>query len=68
MFTLGYIFFVTSLSATIIKDDFLLNDDIIGGANQETPMIAVDNFGNTIVVWTDFRDGNADIYCQRFDS
>lgn len=68
LFTLGYIFFVTSLSATIIKDDFLLNDDIIGGANQETPMIAVDNFGNTIVVWTDFRDGNADIYCQRFDS
>jgi len=52
----------------IIKDDFLLNDDTAGGARQQTPAIAINNAGRIITTWTDFRDGNADVYVQRIDS
>ncbi len=52
----------------IVKNDFLLNDDTTGGTRQQNPVIAVNNFGNIIIAWTDFRDGNADIYLQRMDT
>lgn len=52
----------------IIKDDFLLNDDTIGGTRQENPCITMTNSGTVVITWTCFRDGNADIYCQRFNS
>ncbi len=54
-------------SFNIIKDDFLLNDDANGGARQENPSLTISQSGNAIITWTDFRDGNADIYYQRFD-
>jgi hypothetical protein len=35
---------------------------------QQDPSIVSDGFGGAIVVWSDYRNGNADIYGQRIDS
>jgi hypothetical protein len=37
-------------------------------ADQKTPFICKDNVGGAIVCWQDLRNGNRDIYAQRFDS
>lgn len=51
----------------IIKDDWLVNDDTVGGCPQAEPSIAHTNT-NYIVVWTDYRNGYApDIYMGRFN-
>ncbi|MCX7785528.1 MAG: T9SS type A sorting domain-containing protein [candidate division WOR-3 bacterium] len=62
-----WVLFSPVISSQIIRDDFLLNDDNYGGCRQEEPAIAINNTGYTIITWTDFRDGNADIYVQRMD-
>ncbi len=36
--------------------------------DQYKPSIVPDGFGGAVVVWQDFRNGNADIYGQRIDS
>jgi hypothetical protein len=59
---------ISSSYTGIIKNDFLLNDDTIGGARQQNPAIAINNQVNVVIAWTDFRDGNADIYVQRMDT
>jgi hypothetical protein len=56
-----------AIRLNVIKDDFLLNGDTSGGARQENPSTTINSSGNVVITWTDFRDGNADIYCQRFD-
>jgi hypothetical protein len=43
-------------------------DSDSGTAFQYSPSVAVDEAGNAVVVWTDHRDGNADIYAQRMDA
>jgi hypothetical protein len=54
---------------SVLTDDFLVNDDTSGGtAFQTYPSIAMDGNGNFVVVWTDYRNMNDDIYCQRYDS
>ena len=55
------------LAQGIIKDDFLVNDDA-GSTDQNNPSIAVDVAGNFVIVWQDFRNGNGDIYFQRYSS
>jgi hypothetical protein len=62
------LFCVTQLSIAqgIIRDDFLVNDDV-GSADQFVPSIAMDGAGNFVIVWYDFRDGNWDIYFQRYN-
>ncbi|MEO0075274.1 MAG: T9SS type A sorting domain-containing protein [candidate division WOR-3 bacterium] len=52
----------------IIKNDFLLNDDTSGGTNQQNPALATNQQGSIVIGWTDYRDGNADIYVQRLDT
>jgi hypothetical protein len=59
-----------SLTAAIIKDDFLVNDDITGGCIHSGPRIAMNSSGRFAVVWIDQRNCNVggDIYGQLFDS
>lgn len=45
--------------------NFLINDD--GESyNQSSPSCSKDDEGNFVVVWSDYRNGNADIYAQLF--
>lgn len=50
-----------------IGSNFLVNDST-GGFNCYYPKVAADWKGNFVITWHDFRNGNADIYAQRFDS
>ena len=50
----------------IIKDDFLVNDDV-GSTDQFVPSISMDAAGNFVIVWYDFRNDNWDIYFQRYN-
>jgi len=47
--------------------NFRVNDDS-GSSYQYYPAIAVDGGGNFVVVWMDARNGNSDIYGQRYSS
>jgi hypothetical protein len=49
-------------------DDFLVNDDPIGANDQVVPAGAQDPAGNFIITWQDDRNGNYDIYAQRYNS
>ena len=48
-------------------DDFLVNDDS-GSSNQLYPTIAVDSSCNFTISWEDSRNGNRDIYFQRYSA
>ncbi len=61
---LVFLSFIFNISVGELRDDFILNDDNYGGCRQEEPSIAINNVGTIIICWTDFRDGNADIYTQ----
>ena len=55
----------------VLTEDFLVNDDTIGGAEQYCPSIAMDGSGNFVIVWMDGRSGNyfnSDIFFQRYSS
>ncbi len=52
----------------VLIDDFLVNDDVTGGSDQYDPSIAMDDNGNFVIVWEDWRNGNGDIYYQRYNS
>jgi hypothetical protein len=49
-------------------EDFLVNDDTTGGRNHFNVDVARDLSGNFVIVWRDPRNGNLDIYAQRYDS
>jgi len=53
-------------SGNKVGSNFLINDD---GTSlyQYNPSCAMDSAGNLVVVWEDSRNGNYDIYGQRFD-
>jgi hypothetical protein len=44
-----------------------VNDDA-GTADQTICAIAMDVSGNFVITWEDYRNGNSDIYAQRFNS
>jgi hypothetical protein len=56
--------FSNFLRRAVIKSDFLINDDTTGGCKQEKPTIVMNDNGDYIVVWKDFRDGGSNIYPQ----
>lgn len=52
---------------TVQDTNFRVNTDFgIGG--QWEPAVSIDNSGNFIIAWEDIRNGNSDIYAQRFNS
>ena len=56
-----------NLNAQIIKDDFRVNDDTIGGDNYK-PTVEVLSNGDAFVVWEDGRNGIRNIYGQSYDN
>ena len=54
-------------NGTALGSNFLVNDDA-GGGYQSSPTIGVDGEGNFVIAWQDDRNGNYDIYCQRYDN
>ncbi len=61
-------FSLSNMEDSVVRDDFVCNDDTFGGARQDGPAIAADRAGNFFVAWLDFRDGDADVWFQRYDS
>ncbi|MDH4222264.1 MAG: T9SS type A sorting domain-containing protein [candidate division Zixibacteria bacterium] len=55
-----------SASGALLGSNFRVNDDT-GDAGQYFPDIALSVSGSLIIVWTDYRNGDADIYAQRYD-
>jgi hypothetical protein len=56
------------IKATLIED-FLVNDDKIDGEEEQySPAISMDESGAFVITWKDERNGNWDIYYQRYDS
>jgi hypothetical protein len=47
--------------------NFKVNDDL-DTLGQFTPVVAMDNSGNFVISWQDYRNGNYDVYAQRYDS
>jgi hypothetical protein len=50
---------------TPLGPNFKVNDDV-GNTDQTIPEIAIDSCGNFIIAWQDKRNGNWDIYAQRY--
>ncbi len=49
-------------------EDFVVNDDESGGCTQIHPMVAMNNSGDAVVVWSDSRYALGLIFARRFDS
>jgi hypothetical protein len=61
-YTIGSEFAIKGIGSKI--DDFRVNDDTW---DQDSPTIAKDRFGNFVITWHDTRNGNSDVYIQRYD-
>ncbi len=55
-------------SGTPLGPNFNVNDYIGTVYYGGHPVIAMDGYGNFVITWNDYRNGNYDIYCQRFNS
>ncbi|MBA3047427.1 prepilin-type N-terminal cleavage/methylation domain-containing protein [Candidatus Falkowbacteria bacterium] len=56
-----------TIGSALWAADLLINTD--GGAtDQYSPDIAIDSADNAYIVWTDERNGNPDIYAQKYDA
>jgi hypothetical protein len=53
-------------SGTPLGSNFKVNDDA-GSSDQRTPATAMDGSGNFVITWNDYRNGNCDIYAQRYE-
>jgi hypothetical protein len=50
-----------------LGDNFKVNDDH-GSSDESDPCISTDNSGNFLIMWADGRNGNNDIYAQRYSN
>jgi len=48
-----------------VGDIFLVNDDTTN-THQSDPCVSIDGNGNFIITWLDRRNGNKDVYAQRY--
>lgn len=60
-------FLIPQRATALNKDDFKINSDF-GKVEQNHPRIGLRPGGGFVVVWTDYRFGQADIYLQLFDT
>jgi hypothetical protein len=68
IFTIMFLFAASPiLSAQIIKDDFRVNDDAVGGYNI-SPDVELLESGESIIVWRDVRNGPSNIYGRSYYS
>ncbi len=58
---------IVTPNGTLVGGNFRINDDQ-GTMPQSAPRVAASGSGWYVVVWTDQRFSNYDIYAQRFDS
>jgi hypothetical protein len=56
-----------SSSGAAVDTNFKVNTDA-GTADQAIPSISSDAAGNFVISWYDYRNGNADVYAQRYSS
>lgn len=54
-------------SGNPLGTNFRANDDS-GSVEQVHPVIAIDSYGGFVICWQDYRNGDWDIYAQRFYS
>jgi hypothetical protein len=52
----------------VIREDFLVNDDVVGSCDQYFRSFAMNNSGSLVVSWTEEKEGSWDIYARCFDS
>jgi len=55
-------------NGTAYGDEFRVDDADSVVFTTRTPCVALKNDGEAIIAWTDFRNGDDDIYAQRFDA
>jgi hypothetical protein len=68
IFILILLFIISpNLYAQIIKDDFRVNDDTLGGDNRNPEVEIIDN-GSAVIVWEDGRNGIRNVYGQLYDN
>lgn len=53
---------------TVIRSDFLVNDDTLTYGSYHYPVSAADRDGNFVAVWYEDCNGDHDIYARRFDA
>ena len=60
--------FIFEAQGGVIKDDFVVNDSI--PPNQSESSIAMNNSGNFVIVWRDFRAGPTygETFAQRYNA
>lgn len=56
-----------SNNGTPIENNFKVHNDP-GNTDQHSPAIATDGGGNFVIAWADYRDGDENIYAQRYSS
>jgi len=56
-----------SSAGTALDTNFKVNTNA-GTSNQIWPAVSSDTAGNFVICWEDFRNGNYDIYAQRYSS
>jgi len=51
---------------SVVRDDYLVNDDQTGGGVHQAAKCGFDAQGNCVVAWEDYRNGDGDVLAQRF--
>lgn len=51
---------------SVVRSDFVVNDDTTGGTSQQSPAVKVRGDGTSVLFWHEFRDGDADVWFGRF--